>query len=1048
MNLNKLIDTYSNTYCELFELAESCDYFKSQNSDFTNNNKGLLLELYIALITNSYLYNDVNDEIKHKYSLPTRDMGIDILTINDKNEIKSVAQCKNYNGQLSHHALGTFYHQLAILAANEQIDINFGSRLSKMKKSDLLKLINEQSIKKYLAIGEFTKFDISKDILDVKVIKYEDYKLLYDKIKNNEFNKEINKDEENEIEIKEKENKSENEEEIIDKELNISLRDYQLECIENLNSFMNEDKNIFRVSLPCGTGKTVILYEFIKEHPELNFIIVVPRISIAENMKNKYFKDTANYIWTKTNKYSKNKNINIYVYNSFITKLNNDKIPIDNNTVLLIDEAHHIYNPKYYAYEHINDKIKIQKKLENIFNKIILFSATIENADYRYELRKAIKNRYITDFRFDINFVPFDEENEEKKENEDNENKKEENENKIIKLTKKEYYICKNIVFYKHRLIFCNTIENANKCKNMLELYNEENKEFIDNVEISPFTNIYVISKDTSENKRNKIIEEFENDISGNTIIISVNVLNEGVDIPCAESCIFIDDRNSPVNIVQCIGRIMRNYIGKLYGKVVLFANCENSAENKYCKYIESINKAYSIDLPYLKKRIRFFYDFDYNDEIKHISKIKECKDKLFERIERFYFTFEEKIKLCQMFWDKYQRKPKPNDFIKFDDESDERIYYIYNDIMHAKHHKTELYNEMIKIFGELEYRKIFTGDKIAACKAFYEQFKRVPKSSDNKFEFDGQIFNIYEFYRKTRNSDNIKLKEQIEKIFGKYEDINQQKQLDKLEIKNRWLKYCKIFVELTTKQNRKIKIMKGDKLFIKNLKLDNKNKPDLNNYIIYRRGELRYNKENNYTVIKTNVIIPHEQIISIDKFIDGIKSDKNLDIKDKVEEIIGYTIESKSKNDMYDSKLNDCITLYNYLNKNSIKGWDGFKFNVSDNKIKLKLNNTIKQLNTFITNVRNSTELYNKFVNDLKENECDMNVEQTISKIDALKEQIKLVGEYYILNNEFPKQQGKDDIQKSMKKLKGRKDSNTYLEAIKEMKDLNELNNYLEELK
>lgn len=57
----------------------------------------------------------------------------------------------------------------------------------------------------------------------------------------------------------------------------------------------------------------------------------------------------------------------------------------------------------------------------------------------------------------------------------------------------------------------------------------------------------------------------------GDAIILSnVRCLSEGVDVPALDAVLFLTPRNSQVDVVQSVGRVMRNAPGKTRGYVVL----------------------------------------------------------------------------------------------------------------------------------------------------------------------------------------------------------------------------------------------------------------------------------------------------------------------------------------------------------------------------------------------------------------------------------------------------------------------------------------------
>src|SRR5690606_61544 len=53
-------------------------------------------------------------------------------------------------------------------------------------------------------------------------------------------------------------------------------------------------------------------------------------------------------------------------------------------------------------------------------------------------------------------------------------------------------------------------------------------------------------------------------------ILSNVRCLSEGVDVPALDAVLFLTPRNSQVEVVQSVGRVMRNAPGKKRGYVVL----------------------------------------------------------------------------------------------------------------------------------------------------------------------------------------------------------------------------------------------------------------------------------------------------------------------------------------------------------------------------------------------------------------------------------------------------------------------------------------------
>ncbi len=71
-------------------------------------------------------------------------------------------------------------------------------------------------------------------------------------------------------------------------------------------------------------------------------------------------------------------------------------------------------------------------------------------------------------------------------------------------------------------------------------------------------------------------------------ILSNARCLSEGVDVPALDAVIFFDTRESIVDIVQSVGRVMRKAPGKQYGYIILPVAIPMSKLKDYNSYIES----------------------------------------------------------------------------------------------------------------------------------------------------------------------------------------------------------------------------------------------------------------------------------------------------------------------------------------------------------------------------------------------------------------------------------------------------------------------------
>ena len=214
----------------------------------------------------------------------------------------------------------------------------------------------------------------------------------------------------------------------------IVLRHYQLEAIKKIDKSIEIYKDI-RIKIPCGCGKTQIIYHYCKTNK--NILILVPKITIAEQIEiylRKILRKNINCYWTKYNK-NNYSNIILSVYNSV------DRIPNINYDMIFIDEAHHIIGSEPETETYVKTILELKRKFT------VYLSATLDletNYDYEYTLDQAINEGYLTDYEintYDIDLFHKEEE--------------------LVKIIKKHQE-------YKHIIIYCRYAKTANKMNDFL----------------------------------------------------------------------------------------------------------------------------------------------------------------------------------------------------------------------------------------------------------------------------------------------------------------------------------------------------------------------------------------------------------------------------------------------------------------------------------------------------------------------------------------------------------------------------------------------------
>ena len=673
----EIINVLSNNKIEKFDLLDNLDdYIKLKQQDYlyelSENNFKILpwrkLELITAVKNKALMYEDVPEYIKERHLLPSRDEGIDVVKI-EEGEITKVFQCKCYTSKT-------------------------------VCKSDLKSFYQFQQLKyklnsaSFIVVGSLAT-KINKSITQVK----------YD------INEYINIDagNKNEVEIDNK----------------LKLRKYQVEAIDKIRQGYNIKRNI-NIKIPCGCGKTMLMYHF-GVNTQYKILIMVPKISIAEQIKEtfeKRFNKEINCYWTH-HKYNKESNVTLCVYNSVEDIIKNEY------DMLFIDEAHHIIGYEKYKKncrfldidENLSDEeLNYMTLIQNIDTKTTInLSATIDvksEDDYEYKFDEAISEGYLTDYEINILYVDSLFNNGDKN-----------NYNQIATVINENKE-------YKHIIIYCNRIETAEKCNLVLN-----NNEIIS----------YVLTSNMSLNQREQRLKDFRNGLV--RVICSVNCLNEGTDLPIADTCMFLNDRYGEINIIQCVGRILRLHKFKNKARIILFDVNSLEANVKGDYYLRALCKYDNFFKEKLQRRIKI-YD---HTSTKRVN-IQLKRSEYFDKITKFRLTWDQKIKLCREYVEEFGNKWPTRNFVY-------KNWYIGRYISDLKFTKLEKKKSIIQsIFNNtLSISRQLTPDEwIKLNTDFKQEHNRLPKSKEKYRGYDIGGF----IHRIINQNQHKNLKKKMEEIY------------------------------------------------------------------------------------------------------------------------------------------------------------------------------------------------------------------------------------------------------------------------------------------
>ncbi|CAE8689547.1 unnamed protein product, partial [Polarella glacialis] len=162
------------------------------------------------------------------------------------------------------------------------------------------------------------------------------------------------------------------------------------------------------------------------------------------------------------------------------------------------------------------------------------FSAThAEQVDFRYALDRAIEDGVLSDYDITVPIVGL-----------------------LTHLADLAMMLRRGAGRYRRVLAYCNTVEEARR-------FQEQAR--------SAGLIAWHINGDSPDRDRQRVLQEFSGPLQGPVhVLVTVQVLGEGVNIGNADTCIFVEPRRSYVAILQAMGRVLRRHPDKPLAHVIL----------------------------------------------------------------------------------------------------------------------------------------------------------------------------------------------------------------------------------------------------------------------------------------------------------------------------------------------------------------------------------------------------------------------------------------------------------------------------------------------
>jgi len=310
--------------------------------------------------------------------------------------------------------------------------------------------------------------------------------------------------------------------------------------LESYNIITTIPKSRIKLELPCGTGKTyIIIYtilELLKIDSKLQFIILCPYIELSKQILKlcNHFRIITDYIGHNVKTYKQNSNVIICVYSSI------QYIPKQKYKYIFIDDAHSIELIESLILEYLKGVT---------YEKQIHLSATYrhsENIDYKYNIRSAINDGYISDYIINVEYLTQG--------------------NKFNTLVQ----LIKDNLLWAPIFIYFNS---SPRCIEFNQKLQENN-----------IPSAYLIGTDTST-KRNQIKEYI---VTNQIKVVSLcGIFNEGISVNSLQTVIFGDLIYSDINKIQLAMSACRLYKTKPYFRIVLPINNEDLQKQDLSDFIK-----------------------------------------------------------------------------------------------------------------------------------------------------------------------------------------------------------------------------------------------------------------------------------------------------------------------------------------------------------------------------------------------------------------------------------------------------------------------------
>ncbi|MPL62440.1 hypothetical protein SDC9_08060 [bioreactor metagenome] len=333
----------------------------------------------------------------------------------------------------------------------------------------------------------------------------------------------------------------------------------QEKALEKLQNLRKKGENKALIIAATGTGKTYLSAFDVKNFKAKTILFLVHRENILIKAKQSFetiLPEINSFGLYTGNKKEQDKN---YLFSTIQTMSSNFlEFSQDFFEYIIIDEAHHVASP---SYKKILDYFKPKFLLgltatSNRMDGNSIYEVFDENIALDIRLNEALENNLIVPFHYyginDIQSIDY----------ENVDLIKIDLLAKLLSVNKRVDFIIDKMNFYSNSgnkrkaLGFCVSKEH---CNFMSEEFNKKG------------INSITLTSEDSISKREDSIKRLENEKDSLEVIFTVDIFNEGIDIPSINMVLFLRPTNSPIVFVQQLGRGLRKYKNKEFLTVLDF---------------------------------------------------------------------------------------------------------------------------------------------------------------------------------------------------------------------------------------------------------------------------------------------------------------------------------------------------------------------------------------------------------------------------------------------------------------------------------------------